>query len=60
MSKESEFSWSCWFLQTLHTTPDWSLQFELMCDASDYTMGVVLGQRKNKFFIPYTMLEGAQ
>ena len=23
--------------------PDWSLSFELMCDASDYAVGVVLG-----------------
>jgi len=30
--------------------PDWDLPFELMCDASDYVVGVVLGQRKNKFF----------
>ena len=25
--------------------PDWNLPFEIMCDASDYAIGVVLGQR---------------
>ncbi|KAM1727616.1 hypothetical protein ACFX12_018227 [Malus domestica] len=28
--------------------PDWSLPFELMCDASDYAIGDVLGQMRNK------------
>ena len=28
--------------------PDWSLPFEIMCDASDYVVGVVLGQRVDK------------
>jgi hypothetical protein len=26
--------------------PDWNLPFEIMCDTSDYVVGVVLGQRK--------------
>ncbi|PIN19259.1 DNA-directed DNA polymerase [Handroanthus impetiginosus] len=32
------------------TVPDWSFPFELMCDASDFAVGVVLGQRKDKIF----------
>nr|GEW26147.1 reverse transcriptase domain-containing protein [Tanacetum cinerariifolium] len=32
--------------------PDWNLPFELMCDASDFAIGVVLGQRKTKHFQP--------
>nr|GEV58301.1 reverse transcriptase domain-containing protein [Tanacetum cinerariifolium] len=32
--------------------PDWNLPFELMCDASDYAIGLVLGQRKSKHFQP--------
>ena len=28
--------------------PDWNLPYEIMCDASDYVVGVVLGQRVDK------------
>ena len=45
-------------------TPNWELPFEVMCDASDYAMGVILGQRKDNK--PYAIcqasraLDGAQ
>jgi len=31
-------------------TPNWGQEFELMCDASDYAVGAVLGQRKGIIF----------
>ena len=31
-------------------TPDWNKSFEIMCDASDFTMGAVLGQKVEKTF----------
>ncbi|KAJ9556763.1 hypothetical protein OSB04_011377 [Centaurea solstitialis] len=30
--------------------PDWDKPFEIMCDASDWAVGAVLGQRKDKIF----------
>ena len=27
-------------------SPDWGAPFELMCDSSDFAVGVVLGQRR--------------
>ena len=30
--------------------PDWIREFEIMCDASDYAMGAVLGQKIDKMF----------
>ncbi|GKE26575.1 reverse transcriptase domain-containing protein [Tanacetum coccineum] len=32
--------------------PDWDLPFELMCDASNFAIGAVLGQRHEKHFRP--------
>ena len=36
---------------TIMAKPDWNKEFEIMCDASDYAMGVVLGQKTNKMFM---------
>nr|GEW53816.1 retrovirus-related Pol polyprotein from transposon 17.6 [Tanacetum cinerariifolium] len=33
-------------------TPNWDLSFELMCDASDFAISAVLGQRHEKHFKP--------
>ncbi|GJX35026.1 reverse transcriptase domain-containing protein [Tanacetum coccineum] len=32
--------------------PDWDLPFELMCDATDFAIGAVLGKRHEKHFRP--------
>lgn len=36
-------------------SPDWNLPFELMCDASDFAVGAVLGNVEEAIFTPYTM-----
>ncbi|GJU38067.1 reverse transcriptase domain-containing protein [Tanacetum coccineum] len=33
-------------------SPNWNLPFELMCDASDFAVGAVLGQKDGKNFYP--------
>ncbi|XP_071916159.1 uncharacterized protein [Coffea arabica] len=44
--------------------PDWSLPFEIMCDASDHAVGAVLGQRMGKaahvIYYASRALNGAQ
>jgi len=35
---------------------DWELPFEVMCDASEHAVGVILGQKKDNSYMPYTML----
>nr|GEU63314.1 reverse transcriptase domain-containing protein [Tanacetum cinerariifolium] len=33
-------------------SPDWSQMLELMCDASNFAVGAMLGQREGKYFRP--------
>ena len=37
-----------WITAPIVQPPDWTLPFEIMCDASDFAVGVVLGQRIDK------------
>ena len=59
MLKDVEFNFSHECLESFHRLkqaltsapiiqpPDWNLPFEIMCDASDFAVGAVLGQRKD-------------
>ncbi|XP_059458340.1 uncharacterized protein LOC132187936 [Corylus avellana] len=60
LGKEAKFDWTKECMTAFNTlkmlltsapimrAPDWSLPFELMCNASDFAVGAVLGQRINK------------
>ena len=37
-------------IASIMATPDWSRNFEIMCETSDYAMGIILGQRTEKIF----------
>nr|GFB07783.1 reverse transcriptase domain-containing protein [Tanacetum cinerariifolium] len=64
LEKETPFVFSKDFIDAFETLkkklteasilviPDWNLPFELMCDASDFSIGAVPGQRKTKHFQP--------
>ncbi|GJZ20363.1 reverse transcriptase domain-containing protein [Tanacetum coccineum] len=64
LEKETPFVFSKDCIDAFHTlkkklteapilvVPYWNLPFELMCDASDFVIGAVLGQRKTKHFQP--------
>jgi hypothetical protein len=60
LAKDAPFIFTEECLQSFHTLkealifapviqpPDWHLPFEIMCDASDYVVGAVLNQSKDK------------
>jgi hypothetical protein len=59
-AKDAPFVFTKECLQSFHTLkkalvsapvrqpPNWHVLFEIMCDASDYAIGAVLGQSKDK------------
>jgi hypothetical protein len=65
LAKDAKFEWTKECMNAFNTlkklltsalimmAPDWNLPFELMCDASDFALGAVLGQRINK--IPHAI-----
>jgi hypothetical protein len=68
LAKDAPFIFTEECLQSFHTLkealvsapvvqpPDWHLPFEILCDASDYAVGAVLGQSKDKkhYALSYT------
>ena len=76
LSKDVPFAWSQVYeaafdkLKIMLVSPpimrslNWNLPFEIMCDASDYAIGAVLGQREDKkafvIYYPSKTLDSAQ
>nr|GEX62964.1 hypothetical protein [Tanacetum cinerariifolium] len=68
LEKDTPFLFSKEYVQAFQTlkrklteapiliAPDWDLPFELMCDASDFAIGAVLGNVKKSILGQYTML----
>ncbi|XP_024011402.1 uncharacterized protein LOC112086662 [Eutrema salsugineum] len=46
--KAQKLSLNLFLMDSIMQPPDWEQPFEIMCDASDFAVGAVLGQRKEK------------